>query len=241
MPEKDKAPVEVPSEAGKDTDGVNKEAAPPSKVIEPDWKELLRLEQQRSAKLEEERSNYKEGMLTYKRQLKDRNAEPPVEEGKPTDSDAIKAAVAEALAPIAQQLAGNKTDQILAEVVSDPAKREYVKALYQSRIQKTGNSDEAIRSDLSAALALADSQRFSKENAELKRMHDNKVFVPPAPAGSGGDKGTPQKAYKWTPEQEASLEQRAMMNGITNVEKYKELAWKASQEGSAFEVKNKYL
>jgi hypothetical protein len=210
-----------------------------SAEVEPDWKELLRLERERSEKAEEERDNYKQGLLSRKRQEKAQRDGVAITEEEP---NAVAEAVKAALAPVLSSLQGNKIDQILANIVTDPSKREYVKSLYQSRIQRTGTSDEAIRTDLEAALALADSARRAKENEELKRMNDNRTYVPPTGAGGGtADRGVTQKAYKWTAEQEASLEMRARANGIADVEKYKELAWKAAQDGSAFSVKPKYI
>jgi hypothetical protein len=207
-------------------------------VVEPDWKELLRLEQERREQAEADRDNYKEGLLSRKRQEKVARVE-----GDTTDEDdRITSAVQKALEPVVSALAVNKVDQILASMVADPSKREYVKSLYQSRIQRTGTSEDAIRLDLEVALTLADASRKTKEVEELKRMNGNKTYIPPTGGGSGSaDRGVAQKPHKWTPEQEASLESRARANGIADIEKYKALAWKASQEGSAFEVKKKYL
>lgn len=211
-----------------------------SPEIEPDWKELLRLERERADKSDRDKENYKAGMLSYKGQLKAIKREGVEDEPQELD-EKITAGIAKALSPVVEALQGNKLDQILSSVVADPAKREYVKSLYQSRIQKTGNSDEAIRLDLEAAVALADSSKFAKENAELKRMNDNKIYVPPVGGGAGGEKPIVPKGYKWTPEQERSLEERARLNGITDVEKYKVLAWKVANEDSAFELKKKYM
>lgn len=205
--------------------------------IEPDWKELLRLEQERSAKTAEERDNYKEGMLAAKRREKARKEEGNDEGG----DDKVAKAVKEALEPFVATLQGSKIDQILASTVTDPSKREYVKSLYQNRIQRTGTSDEAVKSDIEAALALANASKYAKENEELKRMQDNRTYIPANTAGGSTEKGVTQKAHKWTPEQEKALEQRAMSNGIQDVEKYKELAWKSTQSGTAFEARKKYL
>lgn len=205
--------------------------------VEPDWKELLRIERVRSEKAEEERDNYKQGLLSRKAQVKAQRDAVETDE----EPDKVAEAVQKALAPVLSSLQGNKIDQILGSIVSDPSKREYVKAIYQTRIQRTGTSDDAIRTDLEAALALADSARRAKENEELKRMQDNRTYIPPAGAGGAQDKDVAQKAHKWTPEQEASLEMRARANGISDVEKYKDLAWKAAGDGSAFSVKKKYL
>lgn len=207
--------------------------------VEPDWKDLLRIERERSEKAEAERDNYKRGLLTRKsaeKSQRDAVDEPAELEEK------IAASVQKALEPVVSALQGSKLDQALATIVTDPSKREYVKALYQTRIQRTGTSEEAIRSDLSAALALADASKFAKENEELKRMNDNRTYVPANAGGGTSDRGNvTQKAHKWTPEQEASLEMRARANGISDVEKYKEFAWKAANDGSAFAVKPKYI
>lgn len=238
----DNKPVVPASDAGKEKEEVSQEVeASPTLSVEPDYKELLRLEIDSHEKTRGDKDNYKEGMLSYKAQLKANKRN----EGEVADesdvNEKIKAAVGEALSPVVEALQGSKIEQILSSVVSDPAKREYVKALYNNRIQKSGANDEAIRRDIETALNLADSTRFAKENEELKRMKDNGVYVPPAGGGGTADRGVPVKLHKWTPEQEASLEQRARMNGITDTEKYKQLAWKAANEGSAFEVKKKYI
>lgn len=225
------------SSASEETQEVIDEAA--SAHVEPDWKELLRLEQKRSEKAESDRDNYKEGMLVAKRRMKDLKREEATEdEGS---DDKVAKAVKEALEPFVATLQGSKVDQILASTVTDPSKREYVKSLYQNRIQRTGTSDEAIRSDIEAALSLANASKFAKENEELKRMNDNRTYIPPNTPGGSGDKGSVQKAHKWTPEQETVLEQRAMAGGIQDVEKYKELAWKSATAGNAFEARKKYI
>lgn len=214
----------------------NSGASAEENAAEPDWKELLRLERERSEKAESERDNYKEGLLSRKRQEKAQR-----EEGIAGDDDKIATAVQKALEPVVSALTVNKVDQTLATLVADPSKREYVKSLYQTRIQRTGTSDDAIRLDLETALTLANASKFSKENEELKRMSDNRTYVPPNAGGGAQDKSFAQKSHKWSPEQEASLEMRARANGIADVEKYKALAWQAANDGSAFAVKKKYL
>lgn len=228
--------VKGESAAAADAQAVEKGNEGAAAHVEPDWKELLRIERERSEKAEGERDNYKRGLLTQKHANK-MNRE-VVED---SEDDKIASAVQKALAPVVESLQGNKTDQILAGLVTDPSKREYVKTLYQTRIQRTGTSEDAIRSDLETALALADSTKFAKENEELKRMNDNRTYVPPNGGGAGDRGQVTQKAHKWSPEQEASLEMRARANGIADVEKYKEYAWKAANDGSAFAVKPKYI
>lgn len=231
--------VNKDSTASESTQEVNIESEAASAHIEPDWKELLRLEQDRSNKLSEERDNYKEGLLSAKRREKIQKKEQESEDDG--DEDKIKKAVREALEPVMSTIQTTKVDQILVSVVTDPSKREYVKSLLNNRIQRTGNSEEAIRSDIEAALALANASKFAKENEELKRMQDNRTYIPPNAGGGAADKGPTQKVHKWTAEQERALEARAFANGIQDVEKYKEITWKQVSSGTAFEARKKYL
>lgn len=237
--EKDNDDVTENSPASESTQEVIDEAA--SAHVEPDWKELLRLEQKRSEKAESDRDNYKQGMLVAKSRMKALKREEEDNDEGGEDKDKIAKAVKEALEPFVSTLQGSRVEQILASTVTDPSKREYVKSLYQNRIQRTGTSDEAIRSDIEAALSLANASKFAKENEELKRMQDNRTYIPPNTSGGSSDKGSAQKAHKWTPEQESVLEQRALSGGIQDVEKYKELAWKSATAGNAFEARKKYI
>ncbi len=241
MSQKDTEAVEkTPPEAAKEEQDLEKKPSDGSgKEGEVDWKELLHIEQQRRQVAERDRDNYKEGLLRRKRQ----DRETPIEDMDVEEDDKpiTRKDLREVIAPV---LTEGKIDSILNSVVRDPAKRAYVKDLYDNRIRRTGTSDEAIRSDIEAALALADSKRISKENDELKRMNDNRTYVPPADgSGGNGGGGAPlgTKAHQWTPEQETVLERRAQSIGLFGeaVEKYKEKAWREVQAGTAFAVKPK--
>lgn len=242
--------AETPEEAAKRKDaeaaaareqGVKeKSGEAPGQEGEVDWKDLLRIEREARLKAESDRDNYKEGLLSKKRRERQADLDDPdlEDDNKPITRKDLK----EVITPIISE---TKVDSILNSVVTDPAKRAYVKDIFDNRIQRTGTSDEAIRSDLEAALALADSKRISKENAELKRMNDNnRTYVPPAGGDGGGGGGgvdRTRKAHEWTPEQESALERRAQSLGISgdNIEKYKERAWREVQAGTAFSVKPK--
>lgn len=239
MEKKDEAVKQDSSAAGSEQGVKVDSGASAEMVVEPDYRELLRLERERSEKAESERDNYKEGLLSVKRQNKAARVEGEVP--PEASEDKIAQAVQKALEPVMSALSGTKVDQILATMVTDPSKREYVKALYNTRIQRTGTSEDAIRLDLETALTLADAGRKSKEVDELKRMNDNRTYVPPNAGGGAAEKTVTTKSYRWSPEQEAVLEERARANGIVDVEKYKELAFKATLDGSAFSLKKKYL
>lgn len=201
-----------------------------------DWKALLHIEREGRLKAERDRDNYREGLLSRKSRERQQEDTDPNEDDKPLTRKDLR----EIVEPI---LGDTKVDTILGNVVKDPAKRAYVRDLYENRIQRTGTSDDAIRSDLETALDLADSKKLRKENSELQRMNDNRTYVPPADGGGGGGGGnrTVAKAHEWSPDQEAQLEQRAQAINLSGeqVEKYKEKAWKEFRAGTAFAVKPK--
>lgn len=242
MPQKDKEAVDQKPEdaATREQDLEKKPSDGSGKEGEVDWKELLHIEREGRLAAERDRDNYKEGLLSRKR----REREEQIDTADLDDADKpiTRKDLREVIAPV---LIENKFETILVDTVKDPAKRAYVKDLYENRIQRTGTSDSAIRSDIEAALALADSKRISKENEELKRMNDNnRVYVPPADGGGGGGGGgkpPASKTHGWTPEQEEALERRAQSIGLFGdaVVKYKEKAWGELQAGTAFAVKPK--
>lgn len=227
MSDDDKKPVEI-----KTPDAGNGEG-------EVDYKDLLEKERAARVKAEDDRDNYKEGLINLKR--RNRSSEDdvdPEDDEKPITRKDLR----EVIEPI---IGGSKLDSVLASVVTDPAKRAFVKDLYEHRIQRTGTSEEAIRSDIESALDLAESKKLRIENSEIKRMNENnRVYVPPNNGGGGGGGGgnpLKLKAHEWTQAQETVLEQRAQAIGLVGeaVEKYKEKAWQETQAGTAFAVKPK--
>ena len=119
--------------------------APQNQEDNTDWKILY--EQAHT-----DAENYKQA-LTQKRQLL--NKEPPVadDEGdKPLTRADLQQAISETVVPIVAQ---SRIDVELEKQVPDPEKRKLVKLYYETRVRQMGTSDDAIRSDISAALAIA--------------------------------------------------------------------------------------
>jgi hypothetical protein len=165
--------------------------------------------------------NYKTA-LTQKRQLRNvvpTPVEEEVDENAPVTRKDILNLLREEVVPL---VTGSKEDTLLSQKITDPAKRLYVKQLLETRIVRTGTSDEALSSDIDAALAIADSHKKDKTISELKRAASNK---PPAPsAGSSSEKPIEQKSYKWTAEQSRALDAKAKNLGL-DPEKFKKDAW----------------
>lgn len=243
MPEKDKDPADKkPENAGaQDNEADKKPDGASDREGNVDWKDLLQIEREGRERAERERDSYRGGVKRLEKELRRKKPDSdPMDPEDPEADEEDKPITRRDLKDVIEPMLGQGKVDALLSGIADPAKREYVREIYNNRIRRTGTSDEAIRADIEAALDLANAKTFKKENDELKRMNDNRVYVPPAPGsgGGGGDKTPQRKAHQWTPEQEAALERRAMSVGI-DPEKYKEHAWRELQAGTAFSVKPK--
>ncbi len=197
MSEKDNAGVEIKGQEGTDLDtGVKK---PESSAQEPDWKAIAEKERQ-------EKENYKKA-LTQKRQFLNKQPideiEPEEDEDKPLTRKDIRSILQEEVVPV---ITSNKEDQLLTSKVSDPAKREAVKAILENSIRRTGTSEQAISSDIDKALAIADSHRLHVVNQELARKIENK---PQDKSSEGGSNEKDIEVDKIDPQLRKSLEDRA--------------------------------
>jgi hypothetical protein len=179
-----------------------------------DWKAIAEAEREKA-------KNYKNA-LDQKRQLRTQATPSPEEEN---DEDApltrkdLRSLLREEVVPL---VSASKEDTLLSQKITDPSKRDYVRQLLETRIVRTGTSDEDIANDIEAAIAIADSKKKDKTIAELKRAAINKPQAPSA--GSSEERPLEQKAYKWTAEQTRALEAKARNLGV-DPEKFKKDAW----------------
>lgn len=205
----------VESEVGSDLDtGVEEKTLVSSAEVEDttDWKAVAEAE---AIKAE----NYKTA-LTQKRQL--RNTPLPVieeDEDKPITRKELEELLQSTVVPL---VSASKEDTLLSSKITDPAKRAYVKQLLDTRIVRTGTSDEALSSDIDAALAIADSHKKDKVISELQRAAANRPQTPSA--GSSNEAVVEQKQHKWTAEQARELDKKAQALGV-DPEKFKKDAW----------------
>lgn len=161
-----------------------------------------------------ERDNYKTA-LTQKRQLRKPAPESAVEidededdDSKPLTRGEMRQMLQDEVVPIVAQ---GKVDTALTSMVSDPEKRKLVKLYYDTRIRQTGTSDDAIRSDIQAAIAIADGQKLRKASAEIDRANNNPRALPTG--GSSADRGLPSKEHAFSKEQVARLTEQAKAIG----------------------------
>ena len=198
MSKEDDAGVKKKDQQGSDADtGVKKDSE--SSAQEPDWKAIA--EKERG-----EKEHYKKA-LTQKRQFLNKEPIDEVEvednDDKPLTRKDIRSILQEEVVPV---ITSNKEDQLLASKITDPAKREAVKAILENSIRRTGTSEQAISSDIDKALAIADSHKLRVVNSELSRKIENK---PTDKSTEGGSNEKDIEVDKIDPQLKKSLEDRA--------------------------------
>lgn len=174
-----------------------------------------------------ERDNYKTA-LTQKRQLRKKEPAPVVEVEDEDDSDDDDDNKPLTRADLRQERALEKVDTILATTITDPDKRKLVKLYYDTRIRQTGTSDDAIRADIDAALAIAEAPKLRKTNKEIVRAAQ-KDTTPPL-GGSGSDRGLDRQDHKFSADQVKTLTESAQRIGA-DPKKFISEAWKNQQGG----------
>lgn len=199
-------------------------ASAESKEGEPDWKALYEKAEALYVKTEDEKENYKQA-LTQKRQLINKPEVEEVDDDAPLTRKELRRVLQEEVVPV---VAENKVETALSSLVTNPEKRKLVKFYYENRIRQTGTSDNAIRQDIEAALAIADGAHLKKVNAELTRK-TNMQKQPPL-SGSASDIASVAKNHKFSSEQVAQLTARAKANG-QDPTKFIEQVWKNQNKG----------
>lgn len=129
---------------------------------EPDWK----LEKE---KLEKRLEQAEHTIITLKKKPKEEAPAPEI------DLDAVREeARAEAMAAAEEKIrefqleqTKNTVESTLAQLVTDPDKRDVVRLIYDKRINKSGLSAADIQEDIRAAIALADAPVMEKRMKEI--------------------------------------------------------------------------
>lgn len=223
MDDESEAGVETNLEEGSDLENTGVEAdeslGSEDSEDDTDWKGLYE-------KKVEEVGNLKTA-LTQKRQLR-KNPPAPVVEAESTDdnSDEDDDNRPFTVADHRKERAQEKVDSILAATVSNPDKRKLVKLFYDTRIRQTGTSDDAIRADIDAALAIAEAPKLRKTKEELVRVAQRDT-TPPL-GGSGSDRGSGKQNHKFSADQVKELTIRAQTLG-QDPAKFIEQTWKNQQ------------
>ena len=120
-------------------------------------------------KLQEERDNYKEGMLTYKSKLKDKQDDENEEE---YEEEAKKEDIDEKLSEFKADIVKDNIEAILDSLTSNQAERKLIKWHYDNSIKHSGYDRINIRKNLEIAQTIANKQKISIEKEELERSID---------------------------------------------------------------------
>lgn len=213
MDKTNEAGIDSGTGAGTDT-GVDSASSAGSEQDNTDWQALYE-------KAEAEKENYKKAFTQKREFVKAGATDTEVDENeKPLTRADLHQAIAETVTPLVAQ---SKVDAELEKKVADPEKRKLVKLYYETRVRQMGTSDDAIRNDVEAAIAIADAQKLRNASAELTRKQ-NMQTSPPL-SGSSADGDSKQKNHKFSPQQVAELTQRARSLNA-DPQKFIETAWK---------------
>lgn len=186
-----------------------------------DWKELFEKEHTRA-------ENYKTA-FSQKREFVKKGATDPVvdetEDDKPIRRSELVKAITETITPV---IAKNKVEAELEKQVPDPEKRKLVQLYYETRVRQMGTSDEDIRNDISAALAIADAQKLKKAASEINRKTN--MQTSPTLNGSSSEPALVSKNHKFSEVQVANLTDKARRLGM-DPQKFIEQTWKNQTRG----------
>lgn len=201
--------------------GVDEAPSAGSEQDSTDWKGLYEKEHTRA-------ENFKEA-FSKKRAFVRAGATDPVvdetEDDKPILRSELTKAIRETITPI---VAGNKVEAELIKQVPDLEKRKLVELYYNTRVRQMGTSDDDIRNDISAALAIADAQKLKKAAAEVTRKTNMQSQT--NLSGSASEPAVVSKNNKFSAQQIAALTARAKNLGMDS-QKFIETAWRNQNKG----------
>ncbi len=196
-------PVENNEEAG-NLEGVEKKEAEAPK---PDYEAILQNEVALRLKAEEERENYKRGLLKAKGKIEDDT------DDEPTVGELVKQEIARGMEEIKSNLAKASVSSILSQMTTDQGEKNLIKYYYDNRIVKSGVDEEAIRRDLEDARAMANKHKLNSAVEEIKIAKENKQQMSNNSSGSSNS-GNEKETRFFSKEQEEHLRQVARQIGV---------------------------
>ncbi len=218
MDENQEAAVDKASGGGSET-VVDSASSDGSDKDNTDWKSLYETEHDKAENLKK--------AFTQKREFVKAGVTEVVEEDddKPMKRSEFRKVILDAVTPLVAQ---NKVEQELEKQVTDPEKRKLVKLYYETRVRQMGTSDDAIRTGISDALAIADKQKLQKASAEITRKQN--MQTSPNLSGSSSEGAPVSKNHKFSDQQVAALTARARALGMEPT-KFIEQAYKNQLRG----------
>lgn len=152
----------------------------------------------------QEKENYKRGMLKAKGKLDlDEEETPQVD---------IAKLVAEQVALEVSKMKGsftkNSVQNILGDLSQDPSEQKLIQWHYDNSLIKSGTTPEEVRSDLEKAKMLANAPKIMQKQRELQVALKNKAQVSAVPLGSGKPEVAPQPTAYFSPAQIADFKDK---------------------------------
>ena len=199
-------PVENTEDAGNPQEGVeaNQSAAPKT---ETDYNAILQQEIAARMKAEEERDNYRRGLLKAKgKTIEDDEME------EKTIGEVIKEEISKGLSEIKGSLAKSSLSSILGQITTNPDERKLIQYYYDNRIVKSGVDEDSIRRDLEDSRAMANKHKLEDALDEVRIAKNNR---PQGSVASGSStSGNERKTEFFTAEQKEQLSRTAAQIGI---------------------------
>lgn len=189
--EKDEKAVEAPVEPAATTE---------TPAAEVNYQALLDATLIAQAKVEEERDNYKAGLLKAKGKIE---GEDPI---LPTEVDIdriVDAAVAKKLNSFQSEMADTTMESLISSYTTDPAKAKLIKLNWQNKVLKEGSLAEQVEN----AVAITDRQAILTTNKELAVALTNRSQLSNASMGAHTETPAPKDNF-FSQEQLAELKQK---------------------------------
>ena len=155
--------------------------------------------------MEEERDNYKRGLL----KAKGKSEGEAEENGEKTVGDLVKEEIAKGLAPIIQQSLKSVFDNALNSISANPDEQKLIQYVYDNQIVHSGQDAESIKRDLENAQAIANKQKLKVITSEANLSRNNMAQMPNQSAGSS-TQGQEVKDNFVSPEMMADIRARGM-------------------------------
>lgn len=163
-------------------------------------------------KLQQERDNYKEGMLSAKDKLKKLKAE---EGGKDrSDIDEIKEEIRREMEGIKRGFVEDYVQENITSLAETQDEANLIKYHYENTLVQTGTSKTDIETDIKRAKLLANYGRYERELKEIKRALSSEMT-----REKGGDYGSQREPHisdvELTPADKQVVERLAKRRNIS--------------------------
>lgn len=182
------APQEETNEHSSEQDG-----EPVEKTDEEEQESVIDYEAELE-RLQNERDNYKEGMLVAKRKLKDVQKKQTDEDFDESINDEIQEKVKEAarkeLDSFKMDLISDTVGDILNEIAESDSEMKLIKYHYENTLIKSGYNKASITRDIQRAKLLANESKMKREKKELEEALRAKATLSKKPIGSSSKSDT---------------------------------------------------